>query len=295
MYNKVSVKNSLDGETIYLYLKRNGFSENYIKHLRKKEGYIKLNGEIAFTNKIVKNGDILELYKNPNTKSWHNICTVPLNIVYEDDDILTIKKPSNMPTIPSKLHLSYNLVGAINNYMLKKDSNFTVRIINRLDKETSGLVCVAKHSVISNLLNENDYIQKTYLAIVTGKIEKEIIIEKGIMTTKNELGINNHKRIISDEGKKAITYVKPVGFDGENTLCEFKLKNGRTHQIRVHMASINHPLLGDSLYGETSDKISHTALVCYKMKILNPITKKEINLKIDLPNDFKKAFNKSIT
>lgn len=292
MYNNIIVKSD-NNETIYQFLKRSGFSENYVKNLRKKEGYILLNNKVAFTNDYVKTGDVLQVYKNPNSKESIFSNITPLNIVYEDDDLLIVNKPSGMPTIPSRRHLKYNLAGAVLNYMKEKESNFVVRIINRLDKETFGLVCVAKHSYISNLLNSNDYIEKTYYAICVGKIEK-CVIDKNIATTCNSYGYNNQKREISTNGKPAITYVNPLIFDGKNTLCEITLKHGRTHQIRVHMASINHALLGDALYGEKSDAINHTALCCGKMKVFNPIANKHIEVKIDLPEDFKKAFNSVI-
>lgn len=293
-FNTIIVKDCEEKETIYKYLKRNGFSENYMRNLRKQVGFIKLNGVTAFTNAYVKNNDILELCKNPNTKSGIMQNIIPLNIVFEDDDILVVNKPSGLASTPSRSHSQDNLSSAIMNYMSKQDDNFVVRIVNRLDKDTSGLVCVAKHSLISNLLNSNDYISKTYFALCTGKISSNTIIDKPIATTTNELGYNNQKREISPQGKDAITYVTPLAFDGENTLCKMQLKFGRTHQIRVHLASISHALLGDKLYGVESEKINHSALVCAKMKIFNPLTNQTIDLSIDIPNDIKTAFSLEI-
>lgn len=285
-YNKLEVKNANKKDTIYTYLKQIGMSENYVKNLRKKEGYILLNGIVAHTDYKIKNGDTLELCKNPNATTSIMQCIIPLDIVYEDDDILVINKPSGLATTPSRSHYAENLSGAILSYMSQKTDNFVVRIVNRLDKETAGLVIVAKHSLISKLLNENDYTKKTYYAICTGKIESPITINKNIATVKNELGYNQHKRIISEKGKPAITYVTPISFDGENTLCKITLEHGRTHQIRVHLSSIGHALLGDTLYGIPSDKISHTALVCKEIELYHPIQKKTITLYCDFPNDF---------
>lgn len=293
-FNTIIIKDCEEKETIYKYLKRNGFSENYMRNLRKQVGFIKLNGATAFTNAYVKNNDVLELCKNPNTKSGIMQNIIPLNIVYEDDDILVVNKPSGLTSTPSRSHLQDNLSSAIMNYMTQQDTNFVVRIINRLDKDTAGLVCVAKHSLISNLLNSNDYITKTYYAICTGEISSNLIIDKPIATTINEYGYNNQKREISPQGKNATTYVTPLSFDGENTLCKMQLKFGRTHQIRVHLASVNHALLGDSLYGIESAKINHTALVCAKMQIFNPLTNQTINLSIDIPDDIKSAFSLKI-
>lgn len=289
-FNKLIINNCEKNETIYQYLKRNGFSENYVRNLRKKEGFIILNGHTAFTNAVIKNNDILELCQNPNTKCSTIQCIIQPNVVYEDDDILVVNKPSGMACVPSRSYPTNNLSSAVKSYFFKTDPDFVVRIVNRLDKDTAGLVCIAKHSLISNLLNSNNYIKKEYYAICTGHIAKSFIIDKPIATTKNEYGFNNHKREILPIGKQAITYVKPITFDGQNTLCKMKLKFGRTHQIRVHLSSENHPLLGDELYGKKSDKISHTALVCSLMEIFNPLTKKTIKIQIDLPEDFKLAF-----
>ncbi len=293
MFNKIVIKDVVNGDTIYSYLKRYNFSENYIRHLRKKEGYIKLNNNISFTNAKIKDGDILELFKNPNTKSSIMQNIIPLDIVYEDDDIIIVNKPSGMPTIPSRLHLNFNLAGAITSYMQGKDPNFVVRIVNRLDKETAGLVIVAKHSLASNLLN-NTEIFKTYYAICVGEVPK-ITIDSPIKTITDSNGINQQRRVIDPSGKTAITHVFPVLYDGENTLCRITIEHGRTHQIRVHLSSINHPLLGDSLYGEPSSVISHTALCCSELKFVNPITNCKISVKTPLPKDFISAFNAEIS
>lgn len=291
MYNIISVSNVMVNETIYQYLKRNGFSENYIRNLRKKEGYIKVNGIIAYTNASIKDGDVIELYKNPNTTPHSTLKSIiPLNIVYEDDDILVVNKPSGMPCTPSRSHSEYSLVFAVLGYMQDKDDDFIVRIINRLDKDTAGLVCIAKHSLICNLLNENNYVDKTYFAICEGLITAPFSIDKKIATTKNKFGYNNHRREISDHGKPAVTHVCPIKCFDNYTLCKVKIEHGRTHQIRLHMSSINHSLLGDELYGCPNSLISHTALFCGEMDIFNPITQKHIHLSIPYPDDFVSIF-----
>ena len=131
-------------------------------------------------------------------------------------------------------------------YLKKK--NQKVFVVNRLDKDTAGLVCIAKHSLISNLLNTNNCIKKTYYAICEGKVDS-VVINKKIATTLNSDGYNNQKREINENGKDAITYVTPLVFDGKNTLCEIIIDYGRTHQIRVHLDYIGHAVAGDPLYG----------------------------------------------
>ena len=207
---------------------------------------------------------------------------------------MVVNKPSGMASVPSRSYPTNNLSSAVKSYFNDTDPGFVVRIINRLDKDTAGLICIAKHSLISNLLNSNNYIKKEYYAICTGHIKQPLVIDKPIATTKNKDGFNNQKREILSIGKQAVTYVEPILYDGKNTLCKMKLKFGRTHQIRLHLSSENHPLLGDELYGVKSDKISHTALVCSSMEIFNPLTQKTIKLKIDLPNDFNTAFTSNL-
>jgi len=286
-FNKIIIENCTTKQTIYEYLKANGFSENYCRNLRKKEGYIKLNNKIVFSNAIIKNGDVLEVYKNPNCNNKILENDIQLDIVYEDEDILVVNKPSVLATMPTRSHYAQNLSGAVAKYMKNKDENFLVRIVNRLDKDTAGLVVIAKHSLISNLLNSGNYIEKYYYAICTGVIAENLVIDKKIATTLNELGYNNNKREINENGKPAITYVKPIKNNGSYTLCKIHLKHGRTHQIRVHMSSIGYALLGDELYGQKSALIDHTALACCEMTINHPLKNKVINLKIDLPLDMK--------
>ncbi|MBQ3494239.1 MAG: RluA family pseudouridine synthase, partial [Clostridia bacterium] len=273
----------------YTYLKNNGFSENYVKNLRKKEGYIILNNEVVFMNHKINNGDVLKIFKNPNTRSCISVCSITLDIVYEDDDLLVINKPSGLATMPSRSHYANNLSGAILNYMITKQDNFVVRIVNRLDKDTAGLVIVAKNSLVCNYLNNSNDIHKKYYAVCEGVLENNTItINKHIATQKNVYGFNSNKRVISAEnGKPAITYVKLEKQYKNYFLASMTLEYGRTHQIRVHMSSISHPLLGDELYGNKSELINHTALVCKEIELVHPTTKQKMHFEVPFPNDFK--------
>lgn len=284
-FKEIIVKNAKRKQTIYLYLKSLGYSENYLKNLRKAYGYIKKNNVTCFMNEFVNDNDIISVFTNPNPKTCIISCIIPLDIVYEDDYILVVNKPSGLATMPTKSHFTYNLSGGIISYMQQKDNNFVLRIVNRLDKDTAGLVLVAKNSLIANYFNENEVINKTYYAVCEGIIDKNLTINKNIDTLKNEYGYNVQKRVISKNGKKAITYVEPIKVYNNRTLLKIALKHGRTHQIRVHLSSINHPLIGDELYGQKSDDINHTALSCSEMSFIHPITNENINLKVDIPKD----------
>lgn len=290
-----------DCKSIYIFLKQHGFSENYIKNLRKVEGFLRVNNETVFINHALKTGDKLEINANPNTKSSIMRCIIPLDIVFEDEFYLIVNKPSGLATMPTRSHYTKNLAGAICNYMDKKDPNFVLRIINRLDKDTAGLIIVAKDSVAQKELKT---IEKFYHALCVGKIERAITIDKPIATLINQYGYNENKRVISNDGQEATTFVNPIKYYKEKnmTLISCNLIHGRTHQIRVHLSSINHPLIGDKLYGnetyfisglqkQYSTFLNHTALVCKSISFTHPFTNNLIKLEIDYPEDIKNLIN----
>lgn len=277
-----------DYKYVYFFLKEKGFSENYITNLRKRSGYIKINNVNSNTKSKLKIGDILSINSNPNTKTGIMQCIIPLDIVYEDEYYLLVNKPSNLSTMPTQSHYNNNLAGAICYYMENKIKNFTLRIINRLDKETAGLILIAKDTISQKDLKN---FQKSYHAICQGKIKDDVEINKPIKTLI-ENGKNVNKRIISDEGKSAKTCVHPLKIGNSMTLVEINLIHGRTHQIRVHLSSINHPLVGDKLYGNESKLINHTALLCKKISFYHPYLNKEMNFEVDYPEDFQKLSKK---
>lgn len=273
-------------ETIYYYLKSNGFSENFITNLRKKEGFIKVNNKIVNIRKNLKKNDILEIESSPNDKTTIMPCIIALDIVYEDEYYLLVNKPSNLSSMPNKSHYTNNLAGAIC-YYYKDKEDFVLRMINRLDKDTSGLILIAKDSIAQKDITN---INKTYHAICKGKIDKDLIIDKKIETITHN-GINERKRIISDKGKEAITHIHPIKFNNNCSLIELTLVHGRTHQIRLHLSSIKHPLIGDELYGEPSDLINHTCLICKKLSFYHPYLNKELSFEIDYPKDIQDFIN----
>ena len=276
--------------SVYIFLKEHSFSENYIKNLRKEWGNIVLNDSIVNINAKLKAGDLLKINSNPNIKTDIKHCILPLDIVFEDEYYLLINKPSGLSCMPNKSHYSNNLSGAIAHYMANKDDNFVVRILNRLDKDTAGIIIVAKDSIAQK---EIQNVQKTYHAICNGIIDSPQRINKPIKTI-SENGINQHKRIVADDGQEATTFIRPLKNNKATnlSLVELNLIHGRTHQIRVHLSSINQPLLGDEIYGEKSDLISHTALICKKITFYHPFSNKTLSFEVDYPDDFKNIIDK---
>ncbi len=277
-----------DYNSIYYFLKDEGFSENFITNLRKDMGNFLLNETPVTIRTPLKSGDILKVNNNPNNKTTIMQCILPLDIVYEDKYYILINKPSGISCMPNKSHYTKNLAGGICYYMKEKDKNFVLRIINRLDKDTAGIIIVAKDSISQNKINDID---KTYFAICEGNIDKEIEINSRIKTI-TENGINEQKRIISDDGQEAITRIYPIKSNSHHSLIKIKLTHGRTHQIRVHLSSINHPLTGDEIYGEKSEFIDHTALICKEVNFYHYIKKKELKFEIDFSEDFKNLLAK---
>lgn len=279
-YYEMSIQRLQKPTKIYLFLKQEGFSENYISNLRKDAKNILINTVPADMRTLLKNGDVLKINKDPNTPSQFKPCNIPLEIVFEDDEYLVLNKPSGLATMPTKSHYDCNLGGAILNYLQKKDKNAVLRVVNRLDKDASGLILVAKNSVAYQKLSCFD---KTYFAVCHGQITKDITINKPILTI-NKNGINQMKRVISPEGQNAVTYVEPVKYDTDKTLIKVKIANGRTHQIRLHLSSIGHPLFGDPIYG--TDNFSRTLLHLQTITFHHYVTNKQICLSTKLPSEF---------
>lgn len=284
-YEKFEIKKNYT--QVYYFLKDKGLSESFITSLRKKNGSILINDKKATTRSPINENDILKIDLDAKERSNFLTINEPLYIAYEDEYLLIVNKPPLYCSTPSKSHYKNNLAAAILGYMKNKSSEFVLRMKNRLDKDTAGLIIVAKDIISYNNITNID---KTYHAICMGNIYESIQIDKPIKTM-NTNGINELKRIISEDGKPAKTYVEPLQQLKNSSLIELKLENGRTHQIRVHLSSLGHPLIGDEVYGQKSNLISHTALVCKKVSFNHPRTKKRITLEIDYPEDFLDLLN----
>lgn len=207
-----------------------------------------------------------------------------LDIVYEDEGMLIINKPSGIAIHPSIRHYEDSIASGIKYYFESIGIHKKIRPVNRLDLNTSGLVIFAKNEFVQeNLIKQmqTKTFTKEYLAIVTEILENKTgIIDKPIARKEGSI----IERCVSETGQRAITEYEVIREFGNNSLVKCKLLTGRTHQIRVHFAYIGHPLLGDSLYGEKSDLIEGQALHCYKLKFLHPVTTKELVIKCDLSN-----------
>ena len=251
-----------------------------------KKNMLFLNNTTCDTRAPVKIGDKLIIdfnYEEENSNIVPN--GMDLDIIYEDEWLLIVNKPSGIAIHPSILHFNNSLSNGIRFYFDKIGLKKKIRPVNRLDKDTSGLVIFAKCEYIQECLSlqmQEGILKKEYLCLVSGTInQKSGTINLPIARKEGSI----MERCIDEKGKQAITHYKVIKEFKNYSLVECRLETGRTHQIRLHMASIGHPLLGDTLYGTSSSLISRQALHSYKIKFIHPITKKEIELIAKLPQD----------
>ena len=259
------------------------------------EGKITINGKVEKPSFKVKENDEIIIEEIVDTKSDIKEEDIPLDVVYEDDDILIINKPQGMVVHPANGHYSGTLVNAL---MFMEDSlssiNGVIRpgIVHRIDKDTSGLLCVAKNDNAHHFLAEqlkDHTMAREYMALVRGVIkENSGTVDMPIGRDKN----NRQKMAVVKDGKPATTHFVVIERFANHTLIKCQLVSGRTHQIRVHMSAIGYPVEGDPLYaGKNYDKLYKDGqlLVAYKLKLIHPKTKKEMVFEIPLPEYFQKV------
>ena len=249
---------------------------------------IELNHKPCDTRKTGTFGDTITINFDYEEDNSNIIPTkMNLNIIFEDDWLLVVNKPAGIAIHPSVLHYSDSLCNGIKFYFDKIGLKKKIRPVNRLDLNTSGLVVFAKCEYIQEcLINQmkNNQFKKEYLAICNGFFDKKSgTINLPIARKENSI----IERCISENGQTAITHYEVLKEFDNYSLVKCSLETGRTHQIRVHMSAIGHPLLGDSLYGSISDLINRQALHCFNLQFIHPVYNNDLNFWGDLPNDFK--------
>ena len=249
---------------------------------------IELNRKPCDTRKTGNLEDIITVNFDYEEDNSNIVPTkMDLNIIFEDDWLLVVNKPAGIAIHPSVLHYSDSLCNGIRFYFDKIGLKKKIRPVNRLDLNTSGLVVFAKCEYIQEcLINQmkNNQFKKEYLAVCDGIFnEKSGTINLPIARKENSI----IERCISENGQTAITHYEVLKEFDNYSLVKCSLETGRTHQIRVHMSAIGHPLLGDSLYGSISDLINRQALHCYNLQFIHPVYNNDLNFFGDLPNDFK--------
>lgn len=271
------IDDSHDGMEIRRYLHCFGVSSALLTRLKQTENGITKNGTFALAKDTVSTGDVISIRIMPKGH-MPTPCDMGVDVVYEDEDIIVLDKPPFLPVHESRNHIGDTLSNHVA-FLMTEDTSF--RAVFRLDRDTSGLVLVAKHELAASKLAGK--IDKYYYAVVLGNIEDAGTVDAPIA----RCGDSIIQRKVDSAGERAVTHYYPVSHTSDTTLVRFKLETGRTHQIRVHMAHLGHPLLGDTLYGGDDSRINRQALHCKDLYFTHPITAEDMHITSDFPLDMK--------
>lgn len=253
-------------------------SSRLMVKLKRETMGITNNGQHAIVTETLMPGDIVRLLMPDDPKQLEPVA-LPFTVIYEDSDILVVDKPTQMPMYPTPSHDRDSLANAVAAYYLSKDEKLAFRPVYRLDKDTTGLVVLAKNSYCAALLAGK--LQKEYMAICEGELRGSAIIDSPI-------GIKAGHRIqreVMSNGKSATTIWESLCSGNDHSLVKLQLKTGRTHQIRVHLSHLGHPLAGDDLYGGSLSLIDRQALHCSDICFVHPVTMQNLHFACDLPAD----------
>ena len=278
------------GLRIEQYLRRRGYSYQNLTQLKKMRESILINGVWSYMRTAVKNGDILTVHiQEPESSPNIPPVKLPLDIVYEDEDIVVVNKPAGMPVHPSLNNYENSLANGLMYYYQEQGKPFIFRCTNRLDRDTSGLTVVAKHMVSSSILSSmgmRHEITREYLAIVRGALNpSEGTIDAPIGRTGSSL---IERKIDFENGERAVTHYRVVEEQNGHSLVSLILETGRTNQIRVHMKYIGHPLVGDYLYNPDMEYIDRQALHSHRLSFTHPVTGEKMEFTAPLPADMRK-------
>ena len=217
---------------------------------------------------------------------------LPFDVLFEDENIIVVNKPSGLLTIATEKEKEKTLYHIVREYLVSKNRNAKVFIVHRLDKDTSGIVVLAKDIKIKNKLQENwnDYVSlREYIAVVHGHLKNK---EDRIVEYLKENKINLVYPVRNGEGKEAITNYKVIKENSKYSLVDIIIETGRKNQIRVAFNTLKHPIVGDNKYGNVKDDKGRLFLHANRLKMYYPVIKKDILFETNIPSEFKKLMNK---
>lgn len=275
------------GLSVNQFLRNQGYSRHVITCLKQTAAGITLNQSRTRTTQLLQSGDHL-VTRIAETAASENIepVALPLEIIYEDEDLMVINKRADTPIHPSPGNYRNTLANAAAYYFAAQNRPFVYRCINRLDRDTTGLLILAKHmlsgAILSKMIKEHR-IRRTYLALVTGCPAAAGTVRAAIGRRPGSI----ISRQVDPAGEHAVTHYQRIAAFEDYSLLQLQLETGRTHQIRIHMSHIGHPLLGDSLYNPGNTALGRQALHSETLVFEHPLTGRTMHFQCPLPDDMK--------
>ncbi|WP_343252715.1 RluA family pseudouridine synthase [Ligaoa zhengdingensis] len=284
-----TVDSKQDGMKLYDFLRREQkFSYRLITSLKHQPNGIQINHVHARTIDRLKTGDLVSVALPQNDNEGATVSDLQVPIVYEDDDLIIYDKPAGMNCHPSRRIQNDTLANVFARHCRERGLAITFRCLNRLDMDTSGLVLLAKNQYVAARLKFA--VQKEYVALLHGVPDpREGTVREPIVRI-NDIYT---KRQVDPSGQPAVTHYRVLARseDGAYSMARMVLETGRTHQIRVHLSYIGHPLMGDDMYGGRTDLLARQALHCERMSFVHPVTGEAVAVSAPLPKDMQKARN----
>lgn len=286
------ITNAEESSTILNFLKSQGYSRHILTGMKQFPGSILKNGTPAFGSSRLQSGDLLTVHLQESESSSEILpVRLPFEILYEDQDLLVVNKPADMPIHPSMGNPDNTLANAVAWYYQNQGETFVYRCLNRLDRDTTGALILAKNALSAALLSaslQKRRIKRTYLAIVRGIPPRRGVICAPIARKADSI---IERQVDFQKGETAVTHYERLAVSKGLSLMQLNLETGRTHQIRVHMKYLGYPLLGDYLYYPDYQRIRRQALHSYQLTFPHPITKKPMLFTAPVPEDFFRAFS----
>lgn len=296
-----------DNQLISHFLKQQGYSSQNLIELKKMPESVLLNNIWTYMNQRIHTGDTLTIHIREEASSEKiPPVNLPLDIIYEDEDLMVVNKPAGMPIHPSMNNYENSLGNALAYYFATQNIPFVFRCINRLDRDTSGLTIIAKHMVSAGMLStmvaqksngqvsqtetshpHSNGITREYLAIVKGNVTPKSGTITAPISRKSDSILE--RQVDFTQGEHAVTHYHTLDTKNGHSLISLVLETGRTHQIRVHMKYLGYPLIGDYLYNPDMELISRQALHSYRLQFTHPITHENMEFIAPLPEDMNKV------
>lgn len=279
--------------SIQEFLKKQGYSHLLLSRLKQQPDFVLKNSVPAYLRTPLSCQDHLQItIAEVPSSVYVTPVSMPLDILYEDEDILIVNKPAGIPVHPSVSHHEDTLANGVRHYYQSQGKPFTFHCITRLDRDTSGLVLLALNPLSACILNQmtrDHQIHKRYLALVDGILppDRPFSYHEIHAPIARVAGSPLMRCVDFEKGRDAVTRYQVLSVGFSFSLVSLVLLTGRTHQIRVHMASIKHPLLGDFLYNPENHVLARQALHAAELSFLHPITKEELLFKAPLPTDMR--------